>query len=109
MTPQDFVWQEVQYEIFCTREEFDAVTKDFEFIPIGNLDGVLMLAGTEGHLYGKLSVQVCRKALKDVLEKHGKATCRCPKKETKGRRILEIFGFKIVNEDDLDYFYEVTK
>ena len=113
MTPQDFVWSQVEPVLFCTREQFFERLAGWNFIPEihgGRTVGVLMEKDGEIHLAAEPGVirrRHIHALLSPLLEKHGRLTTKVSTLHDDG--FVQRLGFVFSHADAWDNHYTLTE
>jgi hypothetical protein len=104
--------------LFLTREEFERSLDGWEIDPVygvsGEVIGVFLVKGPDFH-YAKFdpNYQVGRDILRrypgELITRHGYATTKTPKDDTRQQRFNERLGFYRMGEDEYDVLYRIDK
>lgn len=113
----DLLWAQVEPIVFITREQFDRALEACEIEPV-EIDGVLAFAaltkGAEFHFASfdtgaRITRAMIWDRLNPILERHGHATTRTPKDDTRQQRLNKLLGFRAIGADEFFVHYRMER
>lgn len=113
----DILWSHVEKVLYISREDFDRAIAPWEcrVLEIGGVPSFIVVTnGPEFHIDSlgvgtKMPLREISSMLDEIVTKHGYAFTRTPKEDLRQRRVNEMFGARLVDEDEFDVHYKLEK